>query len=124
MLNTSHANSYCWSLKGLLSSTVTLSSYELFNSLCQYVTRSTDPHSTCTDRLQVMNDCSHVLGGHTEELLQEVARVMARPAKAETEAGESRLPRQAVQPPLSKVVNNEIWKALLLPNTHLIHIYT
>uniref|UniRef100_A0A7S3QRX5 VHS domain-containing protein n=1 Tax=Dunaliella tertiolecta TaxID=3047 RepID=A0A7S3QRX5_DUNTE len=36
---------------------------------------------------KVLNDCSNVLGAHTEELLQEVARVMARPAKPETEAG-------------------------------------
>lgn len=34
-----------------------------------------------------MRDCSGDLGLHQEELLQEVARVMARPAKPDSEAG-------------------------------------
>lgn len=34
-----------------------------------------------------MADCGNVIGMHQEELLQEVARVMARPAKPDTEAG-------------------------------------
>lgn len=38
---------------------------------------------------QVLPDCSNVLGMHQDELLQEVARVMSRPAKPETEAGKS-----------------------------------
>lgn len=43
---------------------------------------------TCSyARSQVMVDCSNVLGMFTEELLQEVARVMAKPAKPDTQAG-------------------------------------
>lgn len=37
--------------------------------------------------MQVMRDCSADLGMHQEDLLQEVARVMARPAKPDSEAG-------------------------------------
>ncbi|MEW5313706.1 MAG: hypothetical protein WDW38_005249 [Sanguina aurantia] len=36
---------------------------------------------------KVMRDCSADLGMHQEDLLQEVARVMARPAKPDSEAG-------------------------------------
>ncbi len=36
---------------------------------------------------RVMRDCSAAIGLHTEELLQDVARVMARPARPESEAG-------------------------------------
>lgn len=39
--------------------------------------------------LQVMADCANVLGLHQEELLQEVARVMARPARPDTDAGKA-----------------------------------
>ncbi|KXZ47369.1 hypothetical protein GPECTOR_36g90 [Gonium pectorale] len=38
---------------------------------------------------RVMRDCSAAIGLHQEELLQEVARTMARPARPESEAGKN-----------------------------------
>ena len=37
--------------------------------------------------LQILTDCSRSIGLYQNELLQEVARVMAKPAKPETDAG-------------------------------------
>ncbi|KAG2497188.1 hypothetical protein HYH03_004777 [Edaphochlamys debaryana] len=44
---------------------------------------------------RVMRDCAGAVGAHTEELLQEVARTMQRPARPDTEQG--RLTRQAAK---------------------------
>mmetsp|Transcript_32751 Transcript_32751/g.72344 ORF Transcript_32751/g.72344 Transcript_32751/m.72344 type:complete len:639 (-) Transcript_32751:491-2407(-) len=49
---------------------------------------------------QVMQECHTVLGGYQEEFLQEVARVMARPAKPDTDAGKRA--RQAAKELLRK----------------------
>ncbi|PNW74097.1 hypothetical protein CHLRE_13g585100v5 [Chlamydomonas reinhardtii] len=44
---------------------------------------------------RVLRDCSAGIGLHTEDVLQEVARAMARPAKADSDAG--RITRQAAK---------------------------
>lgn len=49
---------------------------------------------------QVLSDCSGVLGAYQQELLQEIARVMTRPAKPETDAGKRA--RQAAKELLRK----------------------
>ena len=45
---------------------------------------------------QVLTDCSGAIGLFQPDLLQEVARVMAKPAKPETDAGKSQPPGHAI----------------------------
>ncbi|GLI61839.1 hypothetical protein VaNZ11_004346 [Volvox africanus] len=60
--------------------------------------RNDNPHKQWLTVLlvgRVMRDCAGALGSHQEELLQEVARVMARPARQDSSAG--RTTRQAAK---------------------------